>query len=88
MRDSYMKTGQGFVLVYDITSATSFDLAAKLHTQILRLKEDTPDVRIDDVDSARFTSFTFLRLRKTIRPRRLTAARRWAFADSCYFGGK
>jgi GTPase KRas protein len=44
LRDSYMKTGQGFVLVYDITSATSFDLASKLHTQILRLKEDTPDV--------------------------------------------
>lgn len=39
-----MKTGQGFVLVYDITSATSFDLATKLRTQIIRLKEDTPDV--------------------------------------------
>jgi hypothetical protein len=39
-----MKTGQGFVLVYDITSATSFDLATKLRTQIVRLKEDTPDV--------------------------------------------
>jgi len=46
LRDSYMKTGQGFVLVYDITSSTSFDLATKLHTQILRLKEDTPDIPI------------------------------------------
>lgn len=46
LRDSYMKTGQGFVLVYDITSSTSFDLATKLHTQILRLKEDTPEIPI------------------------------------------
>jgi len=46
LRDSYMKTGQGFVLVYDITSATSFDLATKLHTQILRLKEESPDIPI------------------------------------------
>jgi len=46
LRDSYMKTGQGFVLVYDVTSSTSFDLATKLRTQILRLKEDTPDIPV------------------------------------------
>jgi len=46
LRDSYMKTGQGFVLVYDVSSSTSFDLATKLRTQILRLKEDVPDIPV------------------------------------------
>lgn len=39
-----MKTGQGFVLGYSIISTTSFDAATKLRTQILRIKEDSPDV--------------------------------------------
>mmetsp|Transcript_24882 Transcript_24882/g.31669 ORF Transcript_24882/g.31669 Transcript_24882/m.31669 type:complete len:87 (+) Transcript_24882:253-513(+) len=44
LRDSYMKTGEGFVLVYSITTNTSFEAAGKLRTQILRIKEETPDV--------------------------------------------
>jgi len=44
LRDSYMKTGQGFVLAYSITSSTSFDAASKLRTHILRIKEETTDV--------------------------------------------
>lgn len=39
-----MKTGQGFVLAYSITTATSFEAATKLRTQILRIKEDSQDV--------------------------------------------
>jgi len=39
-----MKTGQGFVLAYSITSSTSFDAASKLRTHILRIKEETTDV--------------------------------------------
>jgi len=46
LRDSYMKNGQGFVLVYSVTSPTSFDHAAKIQKQILRIKEDTPDIPI------------------------------------------
>merc|ERR1711879_126402 len=46
LRDQYMKTGQGFVLGYSITSTTSFDAASKLRTQILRIKEDSPDIPI------------------------------------------
>eukprot|EP01098_Paradermamoeba_levis_P005933 TRINITY_DN2472_c0_g1_i2.p1 TRINITY_DN2472_c0_g1~~TRINITY_DN2472_c0_g1_i2.p1 ORF type:complete len:194 (-),score=49.80 TRINITY_DN2472_c0_g1_i2:78-659(-) len=46
LRDQYMKTGQGFILVYSITSITSFEAAAKLRTQILRIKEDNQDVPI------------------------------------------
>eukprot|EP01087_Luapelamoeba_hula_P017479 TRINITY_DN550_c0_g1_i1.p1 TRINITY_DN550_c0_g1~~TRINITY_DN550_c0_g1_i1.p1 ORF type:complete len:194 (-),score=36.67 TRINITY_DN550_c0_g1_i1:308-889(-) len=46
LRDSYMKNGQGFVLVYSVTSPTSHDHAAKIQKQILRIKEDTPDIPI------------------------------------------
>jgi len=46
LRDSYLKTGEGFLLVYSITSATSFETAARLRAHILRIKEDTPDIPI------------------------------------------
>lgn len=39
MRDQYMRTGQGFYCVYDITSRTSFDEIASLHDMILRVKD-------------------------------------------------
>ncbi len=35
---------QGFVLVYSITSQTSFEAAIKLRGEILKIKEDYPDV--------------------------------------------
>jgi len=42
LRDQYMKTGEGFVLVYSITSKQSFEFTSKLRTNILRMKgEDT-----------------------------------------------
>jgi len=46
LRDSYMKTGQGFILVYDITSQTSFEQATKLRIQIVRIKDDNEDIPI------------------------------------------
>lgn len=45
MRDLYMKNGQGFVLVYSITSQATFNDLADLREQILRVK-DQDDVRI------------------------------------------
>eukprot|EP00295_Goniomonas_pacifica_P030319 CAMPEP_0175927196 /NCGR_PEP_ID=MMETSP0108-20121206/16593_1 /TAXON_ID=195067 ORGANISM="Goniomonas pacifica, Strain CCMP1869" /NCGR_SAMPLE_ID=MMETSP0108 /ASSEMBLY_ACC=CAM_ASM_000204 /LENGTH=185 /DNA_ID=CAMNT_0017250483 /DNA_START=96 /DNA_END=653 /DNA_ORIENTATION=- len=39
MRDSYMRTGQGFLLVYDITSQSSFDELEALRDQILRVHD-------------------------------------------------
>jgi len=39
MRDQYMRTGQGFMLVYAITSRSSFDEIAAFHAQILRVKD-------------------------------------------------
>ena len=46
MRDSYMRTGQGFVLVYSITSRSSFDELTAFREQILRVKDcdDVPMV--------------------------------------------
>jgi len=46
LRDQYMKTGQGFILVYSITSPTSFEAATKLRTSILRIKEENQDIPI------------------------------------------
>ena len=43
MRDSYMRTGQGFLLVYAITSRSSFDEVSAFREQILRVK-DTDEV--------------------------------------------
>lgn len=39
MRDSYMRGGQGFLLVYSITSRTSFEETAQFREQILRVKD-------------------------------------------------
>ena len=45
MRDLYMKNGQGFVLVYSITSQSTFNDLGDLRDQILRVK-DADDVSI------------------------------------------
>eukprot|EP01115_Flamella_aegyptia_P015581 TRINITY_DN96790_c0_g1_i1.p1 TRINITY_DN96790_c0_g1~~TRINITY_DN96790_c0_g1_i1.p1 ORF type:complete len:190 (+),score=91.77 TRINITY_DN96790_c0_g1_i1:34-603(+) len=39
MRDQYMRTGQGFLLVYAITSRSSFDEVNTFREQILRVKD-------------------------------------------------
>jgi len=39
MRDQYIRTGQGFVLVYSITSRASFDNLSSFYNQILRVKD-------------------------------------------------
>lgn len=39
MRDLYMKNGQGFVLVYSITSQSTFNDLTELREQILRVKD-------------------------------------------------
>eukprot|EP01132_Coremiostelium_polycephalum_P010389 gene10389-12760_t len=39
MRDQYMRTGQGFLCVYSITSRSSYDEIASFREQILRVKD-------------------------------------------------
>ncbi|KAK3906599.1 ras family-domain-containing protein [Staphylotrichum tortipilum] len=40
MRDLYMKTGQGFLLVFSIASRTSFEELEMLRDDIIRIKDD------------------------------------------------
>ena len=40
MRDQYIRSGQGFVIVYSITSKNSFENLAGFHDQILRVKDE------------------------------------------------
>eukprot|EP01115_Flamella_aegyptia_P007076 TRINITY_DN2948_c0_g1_i1.p1 TRINITY_DN2948_c0_g1~~TRINITY_DN2948_c0_g1_i1.p1 ORF type:complete len:198 (+),score=89.06 TRINITY_DN2948_c0_g1_i1:49-642(+) len=40
MRDQYIRSGQGFVIVYSITSKSTFDTLASFHDQILRVKDE------------------------------------------------
>ncbi|KAJ3250643.1 Ras GTPase [Chytriomyces hyalinus] len=39
MREQYMRTGEGFLLVYSITSKHSFEDISNFHAQILRVKD-------------------------------------------------
>jgi small GTP-binding protein len=43
LRDQYMKTGEGFVLVYSVTSKQSLEFTQKLRTNIIRMKNEAPD---------------------------------------------
>lgn len=39
MRDQYMRTGQGFVLVFDVTNRATFDVLAAFADQVSRVKD-------------------------------------------------
>jgi GTPase KRas protein len=39
MRETYMRSGEGFLLVYSVTSRASFDELREFHKQILRVKD-------------------------------------------------
>lgn len=39
MREQYMRSGEGFLLVYSVTDRASFNEAYKFHKQILRVKD-------------------------------------------------
>ena len=40
MRELYIRSGEGFLLVYSITSRDSFEKISTLHEQILRVKNN------------------------------------------------
>ncbi len=39
MRDQYMRTGQGFLIVYSVTSPTSLHWVSQIRDEILRVKD-------------------------------------------------
>lgn len=39
MREQYMRSGEGFLLVFAVTERSSFDEIYKFHKQILRVKD-------------------------------------------------
>lgn len=39
MREQYMRTGEGFLLVFSVTDRASFEEISRFHTQILRVKD-------------------------------------------------
>jgi Ras-related protein R-Ras2 len=39
MREQYMRSGEGFLLVFSITDSSSFEEVVKFHKQILRVKD-------------------------------------------------
>lgn len=39
MREQYMRSGEGFLLVFAVTDHSSFDEISKFHRQILRVKD-------------------------------------------------
>ncbi len=38
MREQYIRTGEGFLIVYDITNPQSFEEVRKLHRQVMQVK--------------------------------------------------
>ena len=39
MRETYLRNGEGFLLVYSVTSRESFEEISDYHTEILRVKD-------------------------------------------------
>lgn len=39
MREQYMRSGEGFLLVFSVTDRNSFDELPRFHKQILRVKD-------------------------------------------------
>ena len=39
LRDTYMRQGDGFIIVYAIDNETSFEETRKLHAQMIKIKE-------------------------------------------------
>ena len=46
MRGLYMKNGDGFMLVYSITSQTTFDDLGIVHEQLLSVKDQVPCILV------------------------------------------
>jgi Ras-related protein R-Ras2 len=69
MREQYMRSGEGFLLVFSVSDRNSFDEIYKFHKQILRVKDrdEFPMLLVGnkaDLDRQRVVSYYFIFLRK------------------------
>ena len=81
MREQYMRTGEGFLLVYSITSRPSFEEISTFHQQILRVKDQDsfPVVVVankSDLEYERQVGMNGTRTRSRSHSRPLTRPRR------------
>lgn len=66
MREQYMRSGEGFLLVFSVADKTSFNEMEKFHRQILRVKDrdEFPMLMVGnkaDLSSQRMVRFNYLR---------------------------
>jgi len=64
MREQYMRSGEGFLLVFSVSDRNSFDEIYKFHKQILRVKDrdEFPMLLVGnkaDLDRQRVVSYYF-----------------------------
>lgn len=64
MREQYMRSGEGFLLVFSVADHSSFDELYKFHKQILRVKDrdEFPMLMVGnkaDLEHQRVVSFCF-----------------------------
>ncbi|KAL6061754.1 Ras GTPase [Balamuthia mandrillaris] len=92
MRDQYMRTGQGFLCVYAITSRTSFEEITSFREQILRVKDedDVPMVVVgnksDLEDSRQVATSEGADLAKSFNcPFMETSAKTRVNVEDCFF---
>jgi small GTP-binding protein len=53
MRDLYMKNGQGFILVFSITSMVTMNDLYELREQIMRVKDTENVSDVEEIDTIR-----------------------------------
>ena len=64
LRERYMKTGHGYILMYDITNEATFDQLSELYEEIIRAKErnDVPLIVVgnkSDLESERQVEMSY-----------------------------
>mmetsp|Transcript_110483 Transcript_110483/g.155052 ORF Transcript_110483/g.155052 Transcript_110483/m.155052 type:complete len:197 (-) Transcript_110483:58-648(-) len=92
MREQYMRTGEGFLLVYSIIDRNSFDEIKGFHQQILRVKdaETFPMILVgnkeDLADQREITEAERTAIGKSLKIKTLeTSAKTGASVDTCFF---
>lgn len=94
MRDQYMRTGQGFLLVYDVTSRTTFEEVVKFREQIYKVQDKDESEKIPivlvgnkcDLDEYRYFFFyKFIIIHNYFRQVNATEGQELAKSFGCPF---